>query len=217
MRPSPGAVIFDCDGVLLDSERAMAELWCEGLRAAGGTITVEQWLTRITGLSGFRQRVRDELGVDVSDAEWAAIHASEAAALAAVRAVPGMADVASATPVPRCVASSSGLERLHRTLATAGLRDLFVPHIYSAEQVTRGKPAPDLFLQAAASLAVAPAMCVVVEDSLHGIEAAKAAGMSVVAFAGGSHIVPAVRERLARAGADAVAGDAAALRAILGF
>ena len=210
-------MIFDCDGVLLDSERAMAELWCEGLQAAGGVITVEQWLNRITGLSGFRQRVFDELGVRVSDDEWAAIQASEFDALAAVMAVPGMRETVAAVTVPRCVASSSGLERLHRTLSTAGLLGLFSPHVYSASQVARGKPAPDLFLHAAASLGIEPEACVVVEDSIHGVAAARAAGMRVVAFAGGSHIVPAVRERLATSGADALAGDAAELRAMLGF
>lgn len=217
MLPRPGAVIFDCDGVLLDSERAMAELWCEGLRAAGGIITVEQWLTRITGLSGFRERVFDELGVRVSDDVWAAIQASEFDALAAVMAVPGIRETVAAVTVPRCVASSSGLERLHRTLSTAALLPLFSPHVYSASQVARGKPAPDLFLHAAASLGVEAGACVVVEDSIHGVAAARAAGMRVVAFAGGSHIVPAVRERLAASGADALAHDAAGLRAVLGF
>lgn len=216
MLPSPGAVIFDCDGVLIDSERLMAELWCAGLRAAGGMLTIEDWLTRITGLSGFRARVRDDLGIEVADAEWAAIIASEPAALASVRAVPGIAAVARAVAVPRCVASSSGLDRLQRTLGTAGLLGAFGEHVYSAEQVARGKPAPDLFLLAARGIGVEPERCIVVEDSIHGVAAARAAGMRVIGFAGGSHMVPAAHDRLAAASPDAFATDAAELARLLG-
>ena len=87
----------------------------------------------------------------------------------------------------RCVASSSQLERIRLSLEITGLRDLFEPHIFSASMVSRGKPAPDLFLHVAREMGVAPENCTVIEDSPAGIAAAKDAGMRVFAFAGGSH------------------------------
>lgn len=102
------------------------------------------------------------------------------------------------------MASSSPRAELLEKLERTGLRQTFDPHIYSAEQVERGKPAPDVFLFAAAQLAAPPLDCVVIEDSVNGVLAARAAGMRVWGFIGGSHADAAMGRRLAEAGADSI-------------
>ncbi|MNZ72165.1 6-phosphogluconate phosphatase [compost metagenome] len=108
-------------------------------------------------------------------------------------------------PLRRCVASSSQPERIRYSLGLTGLIDKFEPHVFSATMVKNGKPAPDLFLHAAREMGADPRHCIVIEDSPAGIAAAKAAGMGVFAFTGGSHArFPAFREKIAGLGADAV-------------
>lgn len=130
-----------------------------------------------------------------------------------LRAIPGIhAALAALDGVTQAVASSSTPARLEQTLRLTGLWDAFAPHVYSATQVDRGKPAPDLFLHAAARLGVAPADCVVVEDSTAGIRAAQAAGMRVIAFLGGSHVQAAgLAVRVAELAPDAIIAQAAEL------
>ncbi|MBV8168546.1 MAG: HAD-IA family hydrolase, partial [Alphaproteobacteria bacterium] len=121
---------------------------------------------------------------------------------------------------PKGVASSSSPDWLARHLGQAELWHRFVPHVYSVAQVTRGKPAPDLFLFAAARLGIAPARCLVVEDSVAGVQAAVAAGMTAFGFCGGGHCGSGHARRLEAAGAVATFADMAAcgvaLRAALG-
>jgi len=117
--------------------------------------------------------------------------------------------------VPACVASSSDPERLRISLGAVGLYDRFHPHIYSAVQVARGKPAPDLFLLAAERLGVAPAACVVIEDSPAGVAAGLAAGMAVVGFTGGGHCGPDHGRSLRAAGAGEVVPSMADLQGLL--
>ena len=121
--------------------------------------------------------------------------------------MPGIADVLTMIAAPVCVASSSSPERLRCALECVGLYDHFAPHIFSATMVVRGKPAPDLFLFAAEQMQAAPSRCLVIEDSVAGIQAARAAGMAVLGFCGGGHCGPAHAERLARAGAEIVFRD----------
>jgi HAD superfamily hydrolase (TIGR01509 family) len=104
-----------------------------------------------------------------------------------LRAIEGVAAAIQGLPVPACVASSSQMERIRLSLELTGLAPLFAEHIFSATMVAEGKPAPDLFLLAASRMQVAPALCIVIEDSPAGIEAAKRAGMRVFAFTGGGH------------------------------
>ena len=102
--------------------------------------------------------------------------------------IPGIQTLVGKLDVCFCVASSSRTERLRRSLELTGLMPLFGDHVFSADSVKRGKPAPDLFLYAAERMGVAPARCLVIEDSVPGILAAKAAGMEAIGFTGGSHL-----------------------------
>ena len=124
-----------------------------------------------------------------------------------LRRIPYIDEAIAAISLPKCVASSGTPEKIHHGLSCAGLHDLLAPHIFSATQVARGKPAPDLFLFAAEQMRTAPAHCLVIEDSLAGIAAAVAAGMTVLGFHGGSHCRPGHRDRLRAAGAVAIFDD----------
>ena len=117
-----------------------------------------------------------------------------------LKPIEGVRDAILSLPYPRCVASSSIPERIALSLRVTGLSDLF-DDIFSSTQVPRGKPAPDLFLHAAAQMNVSPAECVVIEDSTAGVQAAIAAGMRVIGFVGGSHCGPGHAEKLRQAGA----------------
>jgi len=104
-----------------------------------------------------------------------------------LRPIEGIAALIDGLSFKKCVASGSSLDRLHHSLGLVGLWSKFAPHIFSATQVKHGKPAPDLFLYAAAQMGVSPSSCLVIEDSVAGVQAAKAAGMKVLGFTGGSH------------------------------
>ena len=184
------AFLFDCDGVLVDSEPLSVTELGRALRESGAAIEDAEIFARMIGrpISEIVAIVARETGFDATP------HLPEYRARlrarfeADLRPVPGMAEALRALPAgPKAVASSSTLPRLEHTLHLCGMWAEFAPHIYSATQVERGKPEPDLFLHAARSLGAAPGDCIVIEDSPAGIRAAQAAGMRVVAFLGGSH------------------------------
>jgi HAD superfamily hydrolase (TIGR01509 family) len=129
--------------------------------------------------------------------------------------IAGMPDLVRSVGVKRCVASSSPPDRLGLALELGGYADLFGSAVFSAVEVARGKPAPDLFLHAAARCATPPAQCLVIEDSVPGIAAARAGGMVAIGFCGGGHCPPDHAETLAQAGADAVAMGAGDLASLL--
>jgi HAD superfamily hydrolase (TIGR01509 family) len=135
-----------------------------------------------------------------------------------LKPVQGMSEVVAAlraTDHPRCVASSSSPERIALALDVVGLHDHFRPNVFSSTLVERGKPAPDLFLHAAGVLGFSPSRCVVVEDSVNGVRAARSAGMLALAFLGGTHCPPDHRDDLFRAGADRICRDASELMVTL--
>ncbi len=203
-------VIYDCDGVLVDSEMISSRVMGELLTDLGYPITAEECRARYTGISlrRLQRLVEGDWGRPLPDDFQDQVVARDKVAFAEeLQAVPHIADAAAAIDAPRCVASSGTLEKIRRNLDLTGLLTLFDPHLFSAWQVERGKPAPDLFLFAANGMDAKPGACVVVEDSVAGIQGAKAAGMRVLGFAGGGHCGPGYAEMLKDAGADAVFDD----------
>jgi HAD superfamily hydrolase (TIGR01509 family) len=202
--PGWDLVIFDCDGVLIDSERLTIEVEVALLAEAGVAITGDEIIERYVGISmtAMIADLEARFGRPLGD-EFAARHALQVREVfeRELQAMPGIADVLAGLPGKICVASSSSPERLRHTLGIAGLYDRFDPHIFSATMVVRGKPAPDLFLHAAERMGSAPSCCLVIEDSVPGIEAAAAAGMSAIGFIGGSHCRRGHAARLSARGA----------------
>lgn len=183
-------VIFDCDGVLVDSEPLAMRALLETIAEAGVTLTPALGYERFLGrsLATTSAVLSQEFGVDLThealDRMRLRLYESFRRELQPMAGVEAALD---ALPVPYCVASSSQPERIRLALEVAGLISRFEPRIFSATMVARGKPAPDLFLHAAAEMAAAPPRCLVVEDSPAGVQAAKLAGMRVCGFTGGSH------------------------------
>jgi HAD superfamily hydrolase (TIGR01509 family) len=198
----PGLVIFDCDGVLVDSEHIGARIWSECLRAEGFPITLED-LRESSGISGaaLAEMIRRRFGRPLPEGFMQATRAKIMSAFTdELRAIEGISELLLSLTTRLCVASNSHLDRVRHSLEVTGLLQFFEPHVFSAIMVERGKPAPDLFLFAAQQLNVSPADCLVIEDSVHGITAAQAAGMEVVGFCGGSHCQTGHSERLIGAG-----------------
>ena len=183
-------VIFDCDGILVDSERLSVGLDVKLLASLGWPLPESEVVERFVGRTdaAMRAEIEDHLGRDIGR-EWAAF-ADEylrtfAAALEPVAGVIEAVDAIQATGVATCVASSGDHGKIRRNLAKTGLLDRFDGRIFSGDDVAHGKPAPDLFLRASDVMGVAPAHCAVVEDSRHGVAAARAAGMWAFGYGGG--------------------------------
>jgi HAD superfamily hydrolase (TIGR01509 family) len=211
-------VIFDCDGVLVDSEVIFARILAECLIAADFAATADEAL-----LLGFGKNrdtltaaVETRYGRGLPDSFFETMRAQTALALEReLVAMPGVAELLMALPGARCVASNGHLARVRERLALTGLLHFFDPHVYSAIQVAQGKPAPDLFLLAAARLGARPPSCTVVEDSVIGVAAAIAAGMPVVGFCGGSHCPGDHADQLVAAGCSRVFAHMTELAAYL--
>lgn len=210
-------VIFDCDGVLIDSELLALRAVAECLAEDRIEVSAEDILERYTGISTAAMVTDLETRHGRALPDFAGREQARLVEIfgAELRAIAGIGSVVDALTTPRCVASSGTPERIRLGLSLVGLYDRFYPHIFSAVMVEHGKPAPDLFLHAAAAMGAAPERCLVIEDSLPGIAAAVAAGMVPVGFAGGSHCRPGHAKRLAAAGAVRVARTAAALERII--
>jgi HAD superfamily hydrolase (TIGR01509 family) len=208
--PDPSTIIFDCDGVLVDSEAIKTEVVARQLAKLGISIAGATLLERFSGVPDreMYQTLSSETGVPVPPEHIEETHAlkiSHCGAKGEALAMPGIHECLDRLRrAPVCVASSSSPLMLAHMLRQAWLWDRFAPNVFSAAEVKRGKPAPDLFLLAAARMAVAPERCIVVEDSLAGIAAAKAAAMTPIGFAGGAHCGPDHADKLRRAGARAV-------------
>jgi HAD superfamily hydrolase (TIGR01509 family) len=181
-------VILDCDGVLVDTERIALRIDALVLAELGWTMTEAEVIERFMGRSDAEMTAEIEahLGRRLP-ASWEEPfrHLYREAFAAELTPVPGIVAALDAIAVPTCVASSGTHEKIRFTLGLTGLYERFAGRIFSASEVARGKPAPDLFLHAARRMGVLPAGCAVVEDSRYGVEAARAAGMRAFGYAGG--------------------------------
>ncbi|RXH05289.1 HAD family hydrolase [Bradyrhizobium vignae] len=188
-RPKPDLIIFDCDGVLVDSELLSCRCLSEVLAEFGFALSEEQALELFLGRStkAIEQHYRD-LGQIVPDGFLPRLksHVLETFA-ASLEPIPGVEAVISELTVPFCVASSSDIDRVSLSLDVTGLRAHFGDRLYTAQMVRHGKPAPDLFLHAAENMRSPPSRTLVIEDSVSGVQAGKAAGMTVWGFVGGGH------------------------------
>lgn len=203
-------IIFDCDGVLVDSEILSCSTDARLMTEAGYTITTEALIAGYIGRpkaeiwaeiaelrgepwpKGLLQRANDLLGERLRTE------------LEPVRGVAAALDAIAVAEGSMAVASSSGVEKLRLSLDVCGLWDRFEGRVFSAEMVARGKPAPDVFLHTASQCGVDPAACLVIEDSVAGVTAALAAGMAALGFTGGRHTFPGHAQSLSVAGARAV-------------
>jgi HAD superfamily hydrolase (TIGR01509 family) len=183
-------VIFDCDGVLVDSEPLSIRVLIDAVRAHGGELDEAEAYQRFLGrsLATMVTVLDEDFGIKADGAFLGMMrrdlyHRFERG----LKPMEGIAGALDVLDWPRCVASSSQPERIRLSLRLTGLIDYFEPHIFSATMVENGKPAPDLFLHAAREMGAQPQDCIVIEDSPAGILAAKRAGMTVFAFTGGSH------------------------------
>ncbi len=212
-------VIFDCDGVLVDSEPLAMRVLLEVIAEQGIAITSDVAFRSYLGrsLASISDSLTESHGAQLNDA---ALHAMRDRLYALYRQelkpTGWIDDVLESLDLPFCVASSSQVERIRLSLQLTGQLPRFDGRIFSASMVTNGKPAPDLFLHAAHEMAVAPENCLVIEDSPAGILAAQAAGMRVFAYLGGSHIAPSgLRSDIEALSPDAVIEDMRALPGLL--
>ena len=176
--------------MLVDSEPISIDVLLALIAEVGGEVSEATAYERFLGrsMATINGLLRDEFGLVVTDGHLDSMRAAIYERFRSdLKPIPGIREALARIDARRCVASSSQLERIRLSLEVTGLRDLFEPHIFSASMVSRGKPAPDLFLHVAREMGVAPENCTVIEDSPAGIAAAKEAGMRVFAFAGGSH------------------------------
>ncbi|MFD9481755.1 MULTISPECIES: HAD family hydrolase [Streptomyces] len=192
-------VIFDCDGVLVDTERIAMRVQMDLGAELGWPLTAGEVVDRFIGRSkeSICEQIAQRLGEETAAVWWEQLLRRHRDAVdSGLEAVDGLPGALAEITLPVCVASSGSHDKMRHTLGVTGLYERFAGRIFSAAEVARGKPAPDLFLHAARRMGVDPAACAVVEDSRPGVQAARAAGMRVFGYAGG--LTP--RERLAGPG-----------------
>lgn len=199
-------VIFDCDGVLVDSEIIGIQIEVDLLHVAGCRISVERLTEQFSGMSwkDILLILEKESGLSLMDALLAKTEAElDMRVPAEVDAIDGVRAVLEGLQYPRCVCSNTKMPRLEAMLTKVGLKEFFAPHIFSAKDLGEGrsKPKPDIFLFGARQMGFDPSETVVVEDSVHGVQGAYTAGMQVIGFTGGSHTYPDHSKNLRNAGA----------------
>lgn len=221
MRNIPLLLIFDCDGVLVDSEYISAKVQSAALADHGIAISPDEVARRFSGIpdadmwAELQREHAVRLPDDFSTRFGPMLQLAFEQELHILPGVRDVLDTLKSWSMRFCVASSSQPGKLGATLRQTGLWDDFSPHIFSTAQVAQGKPAPDIFLFAAKEMGFAPEDCMVIEDSQAGVQAARAASMRVVGYVGASHHEPDQAQRLADAGAGVVLHDMRELKDVL--
>ncbi len=217
------AILFDFDGVLVESEAAGNRHLAHWLTAAGHPTTPEDAMTHYMGLSGsdFIDAIERRIGATLPAGFHDARKVEDERVIAeGVGEVPGAVAFVRSLPadLPRAIVSSSRVRWIDAHLRHLGLRDAFGDHLYSGrEHVAAGKPAPDLYLYGAAALGVPIGQCAIIEDSPVGVTGAAKTGAFVIGLCAGQHCAVDHRERLLALGADAVAGDFGEVARLLGM
>lgn len=209
-------IIFDCNGVLVDSEPIATSVAAQEFQRVGIRVTADLVARYFTGRrpADMIAEVEEAVGQKLPRSFAATVAAATLERLRAeLRATPHVAHALSWLRGTKCVASSSPIDRVRLSLEVTGLSRFFDHNVFSASEVAAGKPHPDLFLRAATQVGISPHDCIVVEDSPAGIRAAIAAGMTPIGFVGGSHAALNLGAELTRAGASAVIADMRALKA----
>ncbi len=210
--------IFDCDGVLVDSEIISCRVDAVELGRIGHNITAEEVARRFIGSAtmDMLRTLAAESDVPIPADFRAHLSACTARALETdLQPIPGIHAALAGLGGAICVASNSSIKRVEKSLQVTGLYDHFSPNIFSAEHVEKPKPAPDVYHHAARSMSVLASECLVIEDSTTGVSAAVAAGMRVIGFTGGSHITAGHGDRLRAAGAFTIVHTMADLAPLL--
>lgn len=202
-------LIFDCDGVVIDSMLLHCEIESKAYGEIGIEISPQDLARRFSGVqqTEVSKILAQETGCKVPsnfdvEKEKKTVFTQR---LKAIPHVQEMLDMLA--DIPRCIASGSDAASLKHMLGLVGLYEYFAPNIFSSEMVARGKPAPDLFLFAANEMSTEPNNCLVIEDGIAGVQAAKAAGMRVFGFTGGSHCYQELSDCLREEGAEEVISD----------
>ncbi|HLV00921.1 MAG TPA: HAD family hydrolase [Acidobacteriota bacterium] len=204
-------IIFDCDGVLIDSEAISSRIEIAAFEELGCSLTRHEYLKLTAGRTEEEEiwrSIASQHGIRLPEGFAERMRKSvEEAFETELRPIEGVKDVLHVIALDKCVASGSRPERLKRVLEISGLNRFFNGNVFSATQVPRGKPHPDLFLFAARKMGVSPSRCVVIEDSPAGAHGALTAGMEVIGFVGAGHCDPAWSRELERAGVENIIDD----------
>lgn len=197
-------IIFDCDGVLIETEFLTTQCEMEALRKLGLDISLEEYRDLAVGCRNDQvaKLLKEKFDLQLPIDFWQEQNVEHKTLFEQkLTSVNGISETIKAIDIPKCIASSSTMERLTFTLNLTKLLPHFNNSIFSTEFVKRGKPHPDIYLYAAEKMQAEPSRCLVIEDSLIGVQGGLAAGMTVFAFGGGKHITPLAKNKLLHSGA----------------
>jgi len=212
-------VIFDGDGVLYDTEPVVCRVQADVITALGHPITQADARTHI-GKTGaeFYAAMAERFGMTIpDDINERFVKRYTEILSEGLEPIPGVRELIARLTVPYCLATNSTKLRLGVTLKASGLADVFKDRAFCLDDVARGKPAPDLFLLAAKTMGAAPSDCLVIDDNIAGITAARTAGMRAIGFVGASHNAPGQADMLIAAGAERVCTTMHEFGALLGI